>query len=169
MVPNYQHCPNKHTPKKGKKKKIELLSVVKSRKEAYLIWKDSHIPIKNDRNLARAYRDGDRKAKALPKLKLAKDARKKAFLVDVSTKQEQREDTGPSLNRAGKQDTRNADEAEVLNTSFLLPLPVYTTESSSYNKAGVDLSAVALSKGSAYLNQWPGVNPFQCASRSGLT
>jgi len=36
----------------------------------------------------------------------------------VSSKKQHRENTGPLLNRAGKQVTNNADKAEVLSTFF---------------------------------------------------
>ncbi|KAK4806872.1 hypothetical protein QYF61_012593 [Mycteria americana] len=98
----------------------DLLGVLKSKKEAYRLWKGIQIAIEDYKNLARACRDAVRKAKAQLELKLAKDVKynKKGFFRYVSSKQKHREDRGLLLNRAGKLVTTNADKAEVLNTFF---------------------------------------------------
>ncbi|XP_009951836.1 PREDICTED: phosphatidylinositol 4-phosphate 5-kinase type-1 beta-like [Leptosomus discolor] len=130
----------------------DLLDVLKSKKEAYQLWKGGPIPVEDYRNLARACRDADRKVKAPLEPKLARDVKKKAFSRQVSSKQEHREDTGPLLNRAGKRVTKNTHKAEVLNTFFACVSTGVAgpqiTGSSSHNYGHVDPPVVALCKGS---------------------
>ncbi|GAB0205471.1 cAMP-dependent protein kinase inhibitor alpha [Grus japonensis] len=54
------------------------------------------------------------------KLKLARDVKnyKKGFFRYIKTKQKQKDNTGPLLNRRGELVTNNAEKAEVLNIFF---------------------------------------------------
>ena len=98
----------------------ELLSLLKTKREAYQRWKSGRIPIENYKGIARVCRDAFRKAKAQLKLKLARDIKnyKKGFFRYVSNKQTWKENIGLLLNRRGDVITNNAEKAEVLNTFF---------------------------------------------------
>ena len=98
----------------------ELLSLLKTKREAYQGWQSGRIPVENYEGIARAWRDAVRKAKAQLELKLARDVKncKTGFFRYVNNKQKQKENIGPLLNRRGELVTHNAEKAEVLNTFF---------------------------------------------------
>jgi len=54
-------------------------------KEAYRLWKGSHICAEDYKNLARACRDADWKVKPRLEVKLARDIKKKWFIRHVSS------------------------------------------------------------------------------------
>lgn len=106
----------------------ELLNVLKSKKEAYWLWKSCQIPAEENKNLARACRqEAVRKVKAQLELNLAKDVKnsKKSFFRYMSIKQKYREDIGPLLNRTGKTPTGDAEKEEFLNTFSTSALCLY--------------------------------------------
>ncbi|GAB0206364.1 mitochondrial enolase superfamily member 1 [Grus japonensis] len=98
----------------------ELLSLLKTKREAYQRWKIVRIPVENYKGIARACRDAVRKARAQLELKLARDVKnyKKGFFRYVNNKQKQKENIGPLLNRRDELVTNSAEKAEVLNTFF---------------------------------------------------
>ena len=98
--------------------------MLKSKKAAYQLRKDSQIGINDYKNLARACRDEVRKARAQLELKLDKDVKsnnKERFRY-VSSKQKHREDIDPLLNRTGKLVTNKADK---VGSQYLLCLCLY--------------------------------------------
>ncbi|KAK4810859.1 hypothetical protein QYF61_008831 [Mycteria americana] len=100
----------------------ELLSLLKTKREAYQRWKSGRLPVENYKGIARACRDAVRKAKAQLELKLARDVKHcqtlKGFFRYENNKQKQKENIGLLLNRRGELVTNNAEKAEVLNTFF---------------------------------------------------
>ena len=70
----------------------KLLSLLKTKREAYQRWKSGLIPIENYKGIARACRDAVRKAKAQLELKLARDVKnyKKGFFRYVTTSRNRR-------------------------------------------------------------------------------
>ncbi|KAK4826132.1 hypothetical protein QYF61_005284 [Mycteria americana] len=98
----------------------ELLSLLRTKREAYQRWKSRRIPVENYKGIVRPCRDAVRKAKAQLELKLARDVKnyKKGFFRYINNKQKQKENIGLLLNRRGELVTNNAEKAEVLNTFF---------------------------------------------------
>ncbi|XP_026705031.1 adenylosuccinate synthetase isozyme 1 [Athene cunicularia] len=78
------------------------------------------IPVENYKGIATACRDAVRKSEAELNLKLARDVKKykKVFFKYVNSKQKQKEDIGPLLNKSGELATNNAEKAKVLDTFF---------------------------------------------------
>lgn len=76
----------------------DLLGVLKSKKEAYQLWKGGKIPTQDYKNLARACRDANRKVRAQLELKLARDVKnKKGSSVMPLVKQKHRKDIGREM------------------------------------------------------------------------
>ncbi|KFQ85446.1 hypothetical protein N337_12339, partial [Phoenicopterus ruber ruber] len=91
----------------------ELLDKLKHKKEAYRGWKQGQVAWQEYREIVRAARDQDRKAKALIELNLARDIKgnQKSFYRYVSDKRKTRENVSPLQKETG-------DLAEVLNDFF---------------------------------------------------
>ncbi|KAK4823576.1 hypothetical protein QYF61_003580 [Mycteria americana] len=94
----------------------KLLSLLKTKREAYQRWKSGQIPIENYKGIARTCRDAVRKAKAQLKLRLARHVKnyKQGFFRYVNNKQKQKESTvGPQALGTKIQVDANTDPPSV--------------------------------------------------------
>ncbi|CAM4377561.1 unnamed protein product [Caretta caretta] len=112
----------------------EILADLKHKKEAYKKWKIGQMTRDEYINIARACRNGIRKAKSHLELQLARDVKsnKKGFFRYVVNKKKAKESVGPLLNEGGNLVTEDVEKANVFNAFFA---SVFTNKVSSQTTA----------------------------------
>ncbi|CAM5088467.1 unnamed protein product [Eretmochelys imbricata] len=98
----------------------EILADLKHKREAYKKWKIRQMTRDEFIDIARACRNGIRKAKSHLELQLARDVKsnKKGFFKYVGNKKKAKESVCPLLNEGGNLVTEDVEKANVLNAFF---------------------------------------------------